>query len=199
MKIITFSGVDGSGKSTQLERLQKSLENTGEKTSYFHAVAWSLPQRAKRLFARKSDKPGEAKAVIKSSGLGVILRKIILLIDILRFRRHIRQLERAGIKHLLSDRYFYDSLVNIAYLDGTSLDTAYARLAAKLIPKPDQAFFLRATPEQVMRRERAPEQGLNYLKDKTLLFDEASKTWNFTVVDANQSIDAVTDLIRQSL
>lgn len=199
MKIITFSGVDGSGKSTQLELFRKELESTGKKTSYFHAVTWSLPQAAKGLFARRSNKPGQAKAVTKSTGLGVILRQIILIIDILRFKRYLRRLERSGTDYLLSDRYFYDSLVNIAYLDGTPLDTVYARFAARLIPKPDQAILLSATPEAIMRRARAPEQGFQYLKDKTSLFLEAAGLWNFTIIDADSAPEGVFTSIKKSL
>lgn len=199
MHIITFSGVDGSGKSTQLALFQKELEDAGKKTSYFHAVQWSLPQAAKRLFQREARHPGEAKAVIMSSGLGVILRQIILIIDIMRFKRHLRRLEQSSFDYLLSDRYFYDSLVNIAYLDGTPLDTTYARFVARLIPKPNQAFFLSVAPEVIMRRERAPEQGLQYLKDKTSLFLEAAKLWNFTVIDAGANMESVRQAIKQSL
>jgi hypothetical protein len=76
MKIITFSGVDGSGKSSQLALLQKKLESTGTKAAYFHAVQFSLPQATKRLFQRETQHPGTTKAVTKSSHFGVLLRKI---------------------------------------------------------------------------------------------------------------------------
>lgn len=191
MKIVTFSGIDGSGKSSQLALLKKHLEKAGASVAYFHAVQWSLPQAAKRLFRRQEAKPGEAKAVTKSSGLGVILRQAVLLFDLIRFRRHIRRLQETGIEYLLSDRYFYDSLVNIAYLDGTSLDTRYARFATRSIPKPFRAFFLSLSPESVLRRERVPEQGLAYLKDKTELFKEAANLWSFITIDADQDQETI--------
>ena len=199
MKIITFSGIDGSGKSSQLNRLKKHLEASGARTAYFHAVEWSFPQAAKRLFQRSSGKPGTTKAVTKSSSLGVFLRQGILLLDLIRFRRYVKNLEHEGIDYLLSDRYFYDSLVNIAYLDGTSLKTRYARSATRLIPKPYRSFFLSIAPERVMERERQPEQGLAYLKDKSLLFAEASTLWDFTSLDADRDLDSVSHSIQESL
>ncbi|HLN19060.1 MAG TPA: hypothetical protein VK255_02730, partial [Patescibacteria group bacterium] len=37
MNIITISGLDGSGKSTQIDMLKSFLESQGKKVFYFHA------------------------------------------------------------------------------------------------------------------------------------------------------------------
>lgn len=198
MKIITLSGIDGSGKSTQLNMLKQSLETKGNRVAYFHAVAFSLPQSARTLFSRhERATPGMAKT--KSGWLGILLRKLFLCIDLVRFRFYLQNLRRAKTDFLLSDRYFYDTLINIAYLDGTRLDTSFSQLAAHCIPRPDIAFYLQATPERIMQRPRKPEQGLRYLKDKSLLFSEATTHWGFITLDANQSIEAVAETIQKHI
>jgi len=199
MKIITLSGVDGSGKSTQLLQLQKLLETEGAKVTYIHAVAFSLPQTVREFFTRPGKEKTLRKANVKSNFLGVLLRKAILLIDLLRFHFFVKRLKKEGVQYLLSDRYFYDTLVNIAYLDGTRLSTTFARLASRFIPKPDRAFYLQVTPEKIMARPRKPEQGLQYLKDKTLLFNEAAVAWSFITLNADEPIDAVFESIKQSV
>jgi thymidylate kinase len=191
MKIVTFSGIDGSGKSTQLGRLQERLESEGKRVAYFHAVHFSLPQATRRFFQRSTSRPGRDAARTESSSIGVFLRKMSLLADLWRFRSFLRKLEERGYTHLLSDRYFYDTLVNIAYLDGTALDTPFSRFATRLIPRPERAFLLRLRPEAVLGRERAPEQGLAYLRDKAKLFDEAAGLWSFVIIEANADAESV--------
>ncbi|TXH00347.1 MAG: hypothetical protein E6P95_03700 [Candidatus Moraniibacteriota bacterium] len=198
MQIITLSGIDGSGKSTQLARLRTYLESKGAKVAYIHAIAFSLPQAARTLFARRGN-ASSGMAVTKSSWIGVLLRKIILCIDLVRFRLLLHSLRQTKTDYLLSDRYFYDTLINIAYLDGTRLDTPFARLAARCIPRPDLAFYLDVSPEFIMRRPRKPEQGLQYLKDKSILFREAATNWGFLTLDANQPIESVSQAIQKQL
>lgn len=195
MKLITLSGVDGSGKSTQLEQLRTDLAARGFQVAYFHAVSFGLAETLRsRLFGTRS--AGQSGGVTKSGELGIFLRKALLLIDLLRFRRYVRRLKKSGTDYLVSDRYFYDTLINIAYLDGTSLDTAFIRFASRSIIRPHFAYYLKAAPERIMERGRAPEQGLQYLKDKTSLFEEAAERFGLTTLDADQPIERVAETIR---
>ena len=42
MKIISISGLDGSGKSTQIEKLKKHFLRKNQKVFYLHAIEFSL-------------------------------------------------------------------------------------------------------------------------------------------------------------
>lgn len=190
MRLITISGVDGSGKSTQLARLRTKLGSESRNVAYFHAVEFSLANRLSRIFGRKKDfVPGGEKAVTEASWCSLTLRKLFLAIDIFRFKTLVRRLARDGYDTILSDRYFYDSAVNILYLSaGTTTGSIFLE---RFIPRPDKAFYLHITPEEVMRRERVPEQGADYLRRKIAIFEDKKKDWRMIDIDASRDESAV--------
>jgi thymidylate kinase len=61
------------------------------------------------------------------------------------------------------------------------------------------AFYFDASPESIMSRERAPEQGVDYLRAKRKLFKEKLSTWNMIPIDANKSKEAIFAEIRNQM
>ncbi len=216
LKIISISGLDGSGKSTQINLLKQHLEKQGKKVFYFHAIAFSFPQKLKEFKSkyclicrftnacRTTKKDSQEKSslprtevtsgagVTKASWFQIQLRKVALIIDIARFKSFKKKLEKQGYDYLVSDRYFYDSLINIAYLQNSSLPPN----SYHLIPVPDFAFYLDANPENIMSRDRVPDQGLEYLKKKKELLDAFSKENNLIQLDGNKNKDEIFEEIK---
>ena len=97
--------------------------------------------------------------------------------------------------YIISDRYFYDNVVNINFLSGKSEKICFE----KLIPKPDFAFYIDVKPEVIMQRERKPDQGMEYLKSKEKLFERKIKDWNMIVINGEKSKYEIFDEIKSKI
>lgn len=217
MRYVTLSGVDGSGKSTQLTLLKQYLEQGGKRIAVFNAVEFSLANRIARFFkGKKTFKPGEEKAITEASWISIILRKKFLFIDIIRFRFLRARLKRAGYDYLLSDRSFYDSIINIEYLSlchskhtrgiPSERTGSFSRqggirmtILEKFLPVPDIAFYLDIKPESILSRERVPEQGIDYLQAKINLFRKKIHDWKLIIITADQPKEATFAEILKSV
>ena len=208
LQLITISGVDGSGKSTQLTLLKNKLEQDGHKVFYFHAIDFSCANKIARIIKGKKEfVAGKEKAITQASWLSLQLRKIFLVIDIFRFKLLMKKLASDQYDYIISDRYFYDSVINILYLvlqcklkvQGTTLNLqnndsqniSETLWIERCIPKPDKAFYMQISAEDIMQRTRVPEQGVEYLRSKIALFEQKKEAFGITSINASLAQDTV--------
>ncbi len=201
MKLISISGLDGSGKTLQINYLKDYLEDHGKTIYYFHAIKFSIANKIFGVLRRKKSKINSG-AKTSAGMLLIFLRKIVLVIDAMRFKRLHKKLKKQGIDYVLTDRFFYDQMINIVYLSkGSELDDNrwWQKLTESNIVVPDHALFLEVTPHTIFLRKKQIEQGRKYLGDKYKLYEYYANTRNLQRIDGEQSKNEVLEDIKKAI
>jgi thymidylate kinase len=168
--LISFSGMDGAGKSTQIANLQSLAEYHGLRVTLL--TFWDdvvVLSRYRENFVQKVFKGesgiGTPEKPVNRRDKNVrgwhvnFLRHGLYGLDALHLPRVIARARRQGTDVIIMDRYVHDELANLP-LDNL-LTRTYVRAVAKLVPTPDIAFVLDADPEAA--RARKPEYPLDFL------------------------------------
>jgi thymidylate kinase len=171
--VITFSGIDGAGKTTQIERLSSSLQEQGLRVlrlSFWDDVAvWSKVRAraghgseesghadpmAERPFASKNNKHIR-KWYLSTARAGLYLLDVVRLCRLLASQ----QAKRSDV--VIFDRYVYDQIANL--YSQSFAARGYARILLKRAPAPDLAFILDASPTAAFARK--PEYPLEFMHE----------------------------------
>jgi thymidylate kinase len=210
--LITFSGLDGAGKSTLIEGLRGALEKRDRRVTVFHmndhiglyAYARTVRDRVLRPNADivaappgvKADPPerrdqgtGLRRLVRRARDAvlwGKWLRRLIYPLDVVIFLLYRLHVERRKNAVLVMDRYFYDTLVDVS--DGRGW--FWVRLLALITPTPTVPIYLDVTPEEAFARKG--EYSVDYLRRRWLAYRHIFP-WvkNRVVLTTQQEVGAV--------
>jgi thymidylate kinase len=167
---VSFSGIDGAGKSTQIKALCTWLKEDGRQVLVIRF--WDDVARLTRfrestgntLFKGDNGIGTPAKPINRrdknvKSPLMTGLRLALYFLDALSLRAAVQKVLRSEVDLAIFDRYIYDEFANLP-LHNPVIRT-YIRLINKLVPKPQISYFLDADP--IEARERKPEYPLEFL------------------------------------
>ena len=168
--LISFSGLDGSGKSTQIAALREAIHHLGLNSRLI--TFWDdvvVATRYREGFVHKvfGSEPGigapghpvERRDKNVRVGYLTLSRHLLYLADAIHLRMVLKRARRESDDIFIVDRYIYDELANLPLENRFS--AWYARMLARIAPRPQLALFLDAEPEAA--RARKPEYSVPFL------------------------------------
>ncbi len=197
--IIAFSGLDGSGKSSQVRALQAALVTLGFET----VVEWMpLGHNPSVRFLRRSTKdiltfaaraagpepprqiargrsliagPEPAWLSRQSTVITHVWSTVVGVASAMRYRwTALRHVGKGRI--VIYDRYALDSFAQLRYFYGETRDFRFQRwLVRTICPTPRCAYFLDVPPETALRRKREQYNIDQLRRQATLLREEAAR------------------------
>lgn len=187
--LISFSGLDGAGKTTQIENLLASLADRGLGSvllAFWDDVVVLSRYRegfVHRVFKSERGIGAPGKPVNRRDknvrGWHVnFARHGLYLLDAINLRRVVARARRSGADVVIMDRYIHDELANLPLEN--PLTRAFVRLAAAIAPKPDVAYMLDADP--VEARARKPEYPLDFLVDSRRRYHALAPMVGMTII-----------------
>ena len=202
--LISFSGVDGSGKSTQIENLRSALHAAGLTTqllAFWDNVVVGVKYREGFVHkVYKSERgigaPGKPVNRRDKNMRGwhlTLARHLLYLLDAINLCRVVARERNSGADVLILDRYIYDELSNLNMTN--PLSRAFIRFVHSFVPRPDIAYLLDADPEAAYARK--PEYPVDFMKKcRRAYFDLAGILRSMTVIPALSLPEAKTAVLR---
>ncbi len=204
---VSFSGIDGSGKSTQIEALCARLRAYGLRVVLIRF--WDDVARLTRIRATAGhtifggdEGVGTISAPINrrdknvKSWLMTGVRLFLYFIDAFSARFVVKRALRSDADLVICDRYTYDELANLTLRN--PVIRGYMWLIMKIVPRPNISYLLDADP--VKARARKPEYPLEFLHTNRQSYQDLSNLiGGMTVIDPMPVKEVEQAILRHAL
>ena len=210
-KLIIFSGLDGAGKSTQIEILMDYLNNRGRLPKFiwtrggYTTLFISLKNLLRKLMGERIPPPGrnEKRERVMRSKKVQKFWLIIALLDLLRvYAFQIRFWLWSG-KMVICDRYLIDTLIDfkINFKNQEVERWFLYKLLLWASPRPDVCFLMLIPVEEAIKRSGQKDEPFpdspEILDKRLSMYKELSDDKNWTILDGLKCREELSFKIRQ--
>ena len=205
VKVISFSGIDGAGKSTQIEALSCFLGDFGLKCRVL--TFWDDVVALSRFRERISSKAFRGDQGVGSPERPIVrrdknvsawyitaARMILYAIDAVSLCIVFSKNVDAADDVIIFDRYLYDELANLPLHNWVT--RLFVRILLELVPRPDVAVILDAYPELATLRK--PEYPLEFVRRNREAYLLLSRMAGLSVIapaPVEETAGAVAELV----
>ncbi|WP_221290627.1 dTMP kinase [Stygiolobus caldivivus] len=179
MRIISFEGIDGSGKTTVSKLVYEKIRNV-----------------SKRIILTKEPYTEEISSLIEKAGWKDPVTLTLLFAADRAY--HLQYLSTQNPDLVIMDRYIYSS---VAYQSALGLDENWIELVNSKFPKPFLTILLDLSPEIAIRRIQKNDKfnfqekldSLKLVRERYL--EIAKKEKNIVIINAEEPLDKVVNKV----
>ncbi len=208
--LISFSGIDSSGKSTYIKHLVDEFERQRIK----YKVVWSrggytsgfeiLKKLLRIILGNRLPQPGisEKRTKMFSSNKVSNVWFVIAMIDLIRLYAITFRIYKIFGYTIICDRYIWDTYVDFNFDYQDMLSEKLWKFLEKTYCRPDLSLYFYVSPEESLRRSETKNEPFSETLERRVkrmqiysrLMDEGK--WSVCYSTENNSIDDVKDRIR---